>query len=54
MKTHWSLVVSRAVSQLIMRVHKPPVAYELVQLRRKNPKGELWCIIKKNSEQQKQ
>ena len=29
MKNYWSLSVSRAVSQVIMRVHKPTVAYKL-------------------------
>ena len=28
-KNYWSLNVSRAVSQVIMRVHKPTVAYKL-------------------------
>ena len=29
MKNYWSLSVSRAVSQVIMQVHKPTVAYKL-------------------------
>ena len=29
MKNYWSLNVSRAVSQVIMRVHKPKVEYKL-------------------------
>ena len=45
MKNYWSLVVSRSVSQLIMRVNKPTFAYELAQLYGKNPKGETWLII---------
>ena len=32
MKNYYSLSVSRTVSQLIMRVHKPKVEYKLVQL----------------------
>ena len=32
MTYYWSLRVSRAVSQLIMRVNKPTFAYKLVQL----------------------
>ena len=34
-----SLSVSGAVSHVIMRVYKPTVAYKLVQLHSKNPKG---------------
>ena len=41
----WSLVVSRAVNQLIMRVNKPTFAYKLVQLYSKNLKGEPWLVI---------
>ena len=37
-RANW-INVSRAVSQVIMRVYKPTVAYELVQLCSKNPKG---------------
>ena len=44
---NWSLVVSRAVSQLIMRVNKPTFAYRLVQLYSKNLKREPWFIIMK-------
>ena len=44
MKNYWSLVVSRAVSQLIMRVNKPAFAYKLVQRCSKNFKGEPWSI----------
>ena len=51
---YWSLsawwvycLVSRAVSQLIMRVNEPTVAFKLVQLCSKNPKGEPWRIIVK-------
>ena len=38
MKNYWSLNVSRAVSQVIMRVHKPKVEYKLALQER--PKGE--------------
>ena len=44
-----SLSVSRAVSQVIIRVHKPTVAYKLVQPCSKNPKGALWLIYYKNN-----
>ena len=44
---NWSLVVSRAVSQLIMRVNKPTFAYRLGQLYSKNLKREPWLIIMK-------
>ena len=38
MKNYYSLSVSRTVSQLIMRVHKPKVEYKLALQER--PKGE--------------
>ena len=38
MKNYWSLNVSRTVSQLIMRVHKPKVEYKLALQKR--PKVE--------------
>ena len=44
-----ALSVSRASSQLIMRVNKPTAAYKLVQLCSKNPQGELWRIIIKTN-----
>ena len=50
MKNYWSLVVSRAVSQLIMRVNKPAFAYKLVQLCSKNLKGEPWRIVIKTKQ----
>ena len=51
-KTYWSLLASsRAVIQLIMRVNKPTFAYNLVQLYRKNLKGEPWLIIIKPKKQ---
>ena len=46
-KTTTTRVVSRAVSQLIMRVNKPTFAYKLVKLYSKNLKGEPWLIIMK-------
>ena len=48
-KNYWSLSLSRAVSQLIMRVKKPTVAYKLAELHSKNPKGEAWPIITKTN-----
>ena len=53
MKKHsnWSLVVSLAVSQLIMQVNKPTFTYKLVQLYSKNLKGEAWLIIMKTKKQ---
>ena len=50
-KNYRSLVVSRAVSQLIMRVNKPTFAYKLVQLYSKNLKVEPWLIIMKTKKQ---
>ena len=44
-----SLSVSRAVSQVIIRVHKPTVAYKLVQPCSKNPKEAPWLIYYKNN-----
>ena len=48
---NWSLVVSLAVSQLIMQVNKPTFTYKLVQLYSKNLKGEPWLIIMKTKKQ---
>ena len=42
MKNYYSLSISRTISQVIMRVHKP-VAYKLALLEK--PKGASWCII---------
>ena len=42
---NWSLVVSRAVSQLIMRFNKPTFAYKLVQLYSKNLKENLDLLL---------
>ena len=42
-KNYWSLSVSRAVSQVIMRVHKLKVEYKLAL--QENLKGPYWRII---------
>ena len=44
MKNYYSLSVSRTVSQLIMRVHKPTVAYKLV-LQEKAPRENLDLLL---------
>ena len=43
MKNYQSLSVSRTVSQLIMRVRKPTVAYKLAL--QEKPKGASWRIV---------
>ena len=43
MKNYQSLSVSRTVSQLIMRVRKPTVAYKLAL--QEKPKGAYWRIV---------
>ena len=43
MKNYYSLSVSRTVSQLIMRVHKPRGEYKLALQER--PNGAPWRII---------
>ena len=47
MKNYWSLNVSRAVSQVIMQVHKPKVEYKLaLQVK---PQGSIWTYYYKTN-----
>ena len=47
MKNYWSLNVSRAVSQVITRVHKPKDEYKLA--RQKKPQGTIFMYYYKTN-----